>query len=358
VRSLWSDIVERKYYVTGGIGSGESSEGFGPDYSLRNNAYCESCSSCGEIFFQWKMNLTYHDASYADLYEETLYNALLGALDQQGSVFYYTNPLAENAFRSAWHSVPCCTGNIPRTLLQLPSWTYALGGADSLYVNLYAGGKVTVPSVAGTPVEMTQTTNYPWDGQVTIAVAPSHAQRFKLFLRAPRRDVSALYSASPAADGITAIKVNGHPVKFAVVNGYAEIARTWKRGDTVELELPMRVQRVLPSDKIAADSGRIALRYGPLMYNIEKVDQDIDGALDTTSALSPEWRPELLGGVVVIKGQFADGSPLLAVPYFARYNRNGAPPPPPPRPPVPPPGTPPVRRPPPPATAIVWMRKA
>ena len=83
VMSLWDNIVNRKYYVTGGVGSGETSEGFGPDYSLRHNAYCESCSSCGEIFFQHKLNLTYHDAKYADLYEETLYNALLG-LDRPG----------------------------------------------------------------------------------------------------------------------------------------------------------------------------------------------------------------------------------------------------------------------------------
>ena len=90
VKSLWDNIVHRKYYLTGGVGSGETSEGFGPDYSLRNNAYCEACSSCGEIFFQWKLHLAYHDAQYADLYEQTLYNALLGAMDLAGKNFYYT----------------------------------------------------------------------------------------------------------------------------------------------------------------------------------------------------------------------------------------------------------------------------
>ena len=75
VASLYDSIVNRKYYVTGGVGSGETSEGFGPDYSLRHNAYCESCSSCGEIFLQHKLNMTHHDAKHADLYEETLYNA-------------------------------------------------------------------------------------------------------------------------------------------------------------------------------------------------------------------------------------------------------------------------------------------
>ena len=125
VHSLWDNIVNRKYYVTGGVGSGETSEGFGPNYSLRNNAYCESCSSCGEIFFQWKMNLAYHDAKYADLYEETIYNALLGSLDLEGRNFYYNNPLDSNVPRYPWHICPCCVGNIPRTLLMLPTWMYA-----------------------------------------------------------------------------------------------------------------------------------------------------------------------------------------------------------------------------------------
>ena len=113
VMSLWDNLTNKKYYVTGGVGSGETSEGFGPNYSLRNASYCESCSSCGEIFFQWKMNLAYHDAKYVDLYEETMYNALLGSTDLEGKHFYYTNPLDANEPRTDWHVCPCCVGNIP-----------------------------------------------------------------------------------------------------------------------------------------------------------------------------------------------------------------------------------------------------
>ncbi len=132
VLSIWDNIVNRKYYVTGGVGSGETSEGFGPDYSLRQNAYCESCSSCGEIFFQWKLNLAYDDAKYADLYEETFYNALLGSLDLEGRNFYYDNPLDSNVPRYPWHTCPCCVGNIARTLLMLPTWMYAQGSRQPL----------------------------------------------------------------------------------------------------------------------------------------------------------------------------------------------------------------------------------
>jgi uncharacterized protein len=350
VKSLWNNIVHRKYYVTGGVGSGETSEGFGPDYSLRNNSYCEACSSCGEIFFQWKMNLAWHDAQYADLYEQTIYNGLLGALDLDGKTFYYTNPLAANAHRTPWHNCPCCVGNIARTLLMLPTWAYATD-ADGLYVNLFAGSVVTIDDVAGTNVEIAQTTDYPWKGKVTIAVKPSAPKRFAVRLRVPTRDVSSLYKASPKADGITSITVNGVGVKPAIAHGYATLTRTWKAGDTIELDLPMPVQRVYASEKLAADRGRVALRYGPLVYNIEQVDQDISNRLDPAAALKTEWRPDLLGGVVAVTGTFADGSPLLAVPNYARYNRN---PPPPPRAAAPPdPGAP--RPAPPPPASIVWI---
>ena len=149
VMSLWDNMVNRKYYVTGGIGSGETSEGFGPDYSLRHNAYCESCSSCGLIFFQHKLHLAYHDAKYVDLYEESLYNALLGSIDLAGENFYYQNPLDCNHARYDWHGCPCCVGNIPRTLLMLPTWTYSKSD-DGVWVNLFVGSTVTVEDVAGT----------------------------------------------------------------------------------------------------------------------------------------------------------------------------------------------------------------
>ncbi|MHC4628708.1 MAG: glycoside hydrolase family 127 protein, partial [Planctomycetota bacterium] len=182
VKSLWDNIVNRKYYVTGGVGSGETSEGFGPDYSLRHTAYCESCSSCGEIFFQHKLNMTYHDAKYADLYEDTLYNALLGSIDLEGRNFYYQNPLDSRRRRYDWHGCPCCVGNIPRTLLMLPTWTYVKSD-DGIYVNLFIGGTVAVEGVAGTNVEMVQATDYPWSGDVSITVNPQVQKRFSVRVR-------------------------------------------------------------------------------------------------------------------------------------------------------------------------------
>jgi len=351
VKSLWDNIVNKKYYVTGGIGSGETSEGFGPNYSLRNGAYCESCSSCGEIFFQWKLNLAYHDARYADLYEGTMYNALLGGLALDGTRFYYTNPLDANAPRTEWHVCPCCVGNIARTLLMLPTWTYAKS-ADGIYVNLFVGSTMTLENVGGTDVEMVQATEYPWNGKVQITVNPKTAKTLSIRVRMPDRDVSRLYRSTPEVKGIGAISVNGAVVKPTMERGYAVITRHWKAGDKIELSVPMQVQRVRASEQIAADRGKVALRYGPLMYNIEQADgQDISKPLAADSALTTEWKPGLLGGVVVIKGAFADGSPMTAIPNFTRTNRDPAPPPAPPLVA----GARPAPRP---ATSVVWIREA
>jgi DUF1680 family protein len=375
VKSLWDNIVHKKYYVTGGVGSGESSEGFGPNYSLRNNSYCETCSSCGEVFFQWKLHLAYHDAKYADLYEQTLYNALYGGLDLAGQTFYYTNPLDQNSQRTTWHSCPCCVGNLARTMLMLPQWTYSKS-ADGIYVNLFVGSRVMVPGVSGTDVEMVQTTEYPWAGKVSIAVSPAAPKAFTVRVRVPNRDVSSLYRTAPAANGLTALAVNGAAAKPVIVNGYAEITRTWKKGDTITLELPMVAQRVYASDKIVSivqsapvypNKDRVALRYGPLMYNIEQVDQDITKTLPPAATLATAWRGNLLGGVTVITSTFADGSPMTAIPNFARYNRN-PPAPPPPAPTPRPSPTPtsaatasPAPRPAPPAPpapqSIIWTRE-
>jgi DUF1680 family protein len=321
VMSLWDNMVNKKYYVTGGIGSGETSEGFGPNYSLRNNAYCESCSSCGLIFFQYKLNIAYHDAKYADLYEETMYNALLGATDLEGKNFYYTNPLIGGR-RTPWHACPCCVGNIPRTLLMIPTWTY-VKGKDSIYVNMFIGSTINVERVAGTDVQMVQKTDYPWDGKVTITVNPKQAKKFSVYVRVPDRKTSELYTGTPEVKGLKSFAVNGTAVTPKIENGYAVVTRDWKAGDKIELELPMEVQRIKSDEKIVTNKGLVALRYGPLIYNVERADQpDINLAI-SSKPLTTEWRGDLLEGVKVIKGTWADGSPLTAIPNYARNNRLG-----------------------------------
>jgi len=323
VMSLWDNLINKKYYVTGGIGSGETCEGFGENYSLRNEAYCEACSSCGEIFFQYKMNLAYHDAKFADLYEETIYNALLGATDLAGKNFYYDNPLVEDKTRYPWHVCPCCVGNIPRTLLMIPTWTYTKGD-DGIYVNLFIGSTIRVERVAGTEVEMVQKTDYPWSGKVAITVNPKSSKTFTVFVRVPNRTTSELYTPTPAVSGLKSLAVNGDKISPKIENGYAAITREWKAGDTINLELPMEIQVVKADEHIAADRGRVALRCGPLLYNVETADQPNLNLTPDTQSLTTEWRADLLGGVLTIKGKWSDGSPLLAIPNYARENRGQA----------------------------------
>ncbi len=321
VMSLWDNMVNKKYYLTGGIGSGETSEGFGPNYSLGNDAYCESCSSCGLIFFQHKMNLAYHDARYADLYEETLFNALLGSLDNEGKNFYYTNELSSAQSRYSWHVCPCCVGNIPRTLLMIPTWTY-VKGKDGIYVNMFIGSTIKVEKVAGTDIEMIQTTDYPWSGKVSITLNPAQSKEFTVYIRVPDRTTSVLYTPVPEVKGLKSLSLNGKPVKPEIVNGYAVIKRLWKRGDKIDLELPMEIQTITADEKIVADRGRVALRYGPLIFNVEKADQpDIEKYIGT-GPLSLEWNGDLLGGALTIKGKWDDGTSLTAIPNYLRNNRN------------------------------------
>jgi uncharacterized protein len=203
----------------------------------------------------------------------------------------------------------------------MPTWTYAKS-ADGVYVNLFVGSTITLENVAGTDVEMVQATDYPWSGKLALTVNPKTPKNFSVRIRVPNRTVSKLYRSTPDANGITSIAVNGQPVKPQIEKGYAVITRAWKAGDKVDVVLPMKVQRVRADERIADNNHKVALRYGPLIYNIEQVDQPIDKVLSPQSPLTTEWRGDLLGGVMVIKGKFADGSPMTAIPNYARTNRD------------------------------------
>jgi DUF1680 family protein len=256
--------------------------------------------------------------------EESLYNALLGSTDLAGDTFYYDNPLVGGR-RAPWHNCPCCVGNIPRTLLMIPTWTY-VKGTNGLYVNLFIGGTINVERVAGTDVQMVQKTDYPWSGDVSITVNPKASKEFTVYVRVPNRTTSDLYTPVPQVGGLKSLAVNGVKVEPKIQNGYAAITRAWKAGDKIDLSLPMEPQRVKASDKVAADQGRVALRFGPLIYNVEGADgQDVTQPLMADAPITAEWRPDLLQGVVTLKGKWADGSPMVAIPNYARNNRLTAP---------------------------------
>ncbi|MBN1652558.1 MAG: glycoside hydrolase family 127 protein [Deltaproteobacteria bacterium] len=323
--SIWDNLVNRKMYVNGCLGSLETNEGFAVDYELPNRSYCESCASCGMVFFQNAMTLARRQGSYADLAEMALYNTVMGSVDLAGDNFEYRNPIdAVNYPRYDWHPCPCCVSNVPRTLLEIARWTYAKSDA-SLYIDQFVGGTVDVGALAGAGVRVRQETDYPWSGDVSITVNPATPARFAVRIRVPDRSVSTIYSSTPEASGITSLSVNGAAVTPTIADGYASVCRTWTAGDTIDLQLPLAVQRVKAVSQVAADIGRVALQYGPLIYNIESVDSgDVANlVLSPSAALSAQWNGSLLGGVMTITGAFSNGAAMTAIPHYARMNRGG-----------------------------------
>jgi len=191
---------------------------------------------------------------------------------------------------------------------------------------MFVGSRINVGEVAGTGVEIVQKTEYPWNGSVSITVNPEEAKTFSVYVRIPDRATSKLYKNSPAVSGVKRFAVNGKEQKPVIAKGYAVVTREWKKGDQIDLELPMEPQRVVADSRIIADASLISLKYGPLVYNVEDADnKHVDGKI-SDAPLKAEWRPDLLGGVMVITGKWQDGSPMVAIPNFARMNRVGAPP--------------------------------
>jgi uncharacterized protein len=152
-------------------------------------------------------------------------------------------------------------------------------------------------------------------------VNPATATIFTVYVRVPNRQTSDLYTPVPAVSGLVSLAVNGRPVTPSIVKGYAVIRRTWKKGDRIDLELPMTIQKVTADSKITADSGRVALRYGPLMYNVETADQPDIAQRIGSGPLTLQWAANFLDGVMTINGSWADGSHLLAIPNYTRMNR-------------------------------------
>ena len=172
-------------------------------------------------------------------------------------------------------------------------------------------------------MEMVQKTDYPWSGEVSLEVRPAEPAAFAVKIRVPNRDTSKLYRHAPPCAGIESLTLNGRPAAYTLDKGYAVIRTEWKAGDTLQFTLPLPVQRVTAVPEIAATQGKVALRRGPLVYSLESIDQDLESSLDPTSELRTEWKEDLLDGVVVISGRFTNGSPLVAVPNYARLNRGG-----------------------------------
>jgi hypothetical protein len=335
---IWDDVVGRKMYLTGGVGTGQyDDEGFGDPYRLPNeSAYCESCAAIAHVLWQHRMNLLKAQAKYADVMELALYNGVLSGISISGDKFFYQNPLASKGGgrRSSWIGLSCCPTNLTRIIPQVGGLAYARGKRQ-VYVNLYVAGEASVRMDDGVTVKLAQQTDYPWDGRVRLTVTPDQASEFTLCLRIPgwalgRPVPSDLYRFADPEVPPVGLKVNGQTVDPSTsADGYVHLQRRWQAGDVVELDLPMPVRRVYAHERVEDGRGRVALMRGPIVYCLEAVDHP-DVALfrlvlPRETDLRAEHRAELLGGVTVLQGKaLADGQrpvALTAVPYYAWANR-------------------------------------
>ena len=183
---IWDNMAGKKLYITGGIGSRAEGEGFGPDYELNNmTAYCETCASIANVYWNYRMFLATGESKYYDVLERALYNGVISGVSLSGDKFFYDNPLESMGQheRQPWFGCACCPGNITRFMASVPYYMYATEG-DDIFVNLYIQGKADIKTDHNS-VQLTQTTAYPWDGNVTVTVNPDRKATFALRLRIP-----------------------------------------------------------------------------------------------------------------------------------------------------------------------------
>jgi DUF1680 family protein len=331
---LWTHLTTRRMYVMGGIGTSKSNEGFTSDYDLPNeSAYAETCAAIGLVFWAHRLLQLDCDRRYADILELALYNAVLSGVSLDGTHFFYDNPLASDGdhHRVEWFVCPCCPPNLARLLASLGEYVYAQSD-DELVVHLYMQGAGRF-AIGGQTVTLRQTTNYPWDGAVTIGLELNAPAEFGLRLRIPA------WCAAPR------LAINGEDVDLASVTekGYASIRRTWSSNDRIELRLPMPVEQVYANPHVKADVGSVALRRGPLVYCFEQVDQEapvFQTLLPEHANLEATFAPDTLGGVTRVHGSaialddagwegtlYRTARPALhsctiqAIPYYAWDNR-------------------------------------
>jgi DUF1680 family protein len=336
MEKTWQHMVERRMYITGGIGAVPGLEGFGNDYELDPEyAYAETCAALACLFWNWQLGLITGRARYSDLFEWQLYNAAAVGMGLSGQNYLYNNPLAcrGGITRRAWYSVPCCPSNLSRTWADLGKYIYSLDKSN-IWIHQYIGNRIKVQ--LGSQVDLQIESSLPWDGNIRIRVEPSTPTEFTLHLRipswAPREKVSQMIKVNNAPTQAT----NHSDVELIrselpdtqgyhpEISYFLPIQRVWSAGDIVQLTLDMPICLRQAHPKIKNHKGKVAVTRGPLVYCLESTDNpgvDIFSARLNTTSLVPENAPHLLGGITTLKGTAINGQPLTFIPYHLWANR-------------------------------------
>lgn len=338
-QKIWENTVNKKLYLTGGIGSAGEYEAFGADYELPNEqAYAETCAAVGNAFWNQRLFQYEGDGQYIDLLERIIYNGLLSGVGLSGDKFFYQNPLASKGKyeRSSWFEVACCPANAARFLATFPGYIYA-HSADEVFINLFVKSRANF-AFSQTELEIVQEGRYPWFGSIQIGINPKRVREFTVCLRIPgwaqnRPLPGDLYNYHDSQAGQVVVKLNRKPVPVAVDRGYLRLKRKWKMGDVIEVLFPLEIKRVVANEQVKEDRGKVAVERGPVVYCAEGQDNGgtaLNLALPDSSRLQAWYRSDLLGGVGVITGSglAVDGQGgesrkqnLFLIPYCVWANR-------------------------------------
>jgi uncharacterized protein len=344
MKNVWEDVVYRNMYITGGIGSSGGNEGFSIDYDLPNeNAYCETCASVGMVLWNQRMGMLTGESKYVDVLEKSLYNGALDGISLAGDKFFYGNTLASmgRSARRDWFGTACCPANIARLIESLGNYIYGVSN-NAIWVNLFVGSNTVVP-VGDAQVPIKMETNYPWDGQIKMTMAPKKKTSFGLRIRMPgwaQGDAvpGGLYNFREAGTsaGIT-ISLNGKPLQYKTEKGYLVVDREWNTNDELVMNIPMDIKRVTSRTEVKANIERVAIQRGPIIYCVEAVDNEgraVNIVLSKKAVLSTIPQTILTEKVVSIQadatvlGISADGEnvqakkmKITAVPYYTWSNR-------------------------------------
>ena len=343
MRTVWEDVVYRNMYITGGIGSAGSNEGFTVDYDLPNEqAYCETCASVGMVFWNQRMNSLTGESEYIDVLERSLYNGALDGLSISGDHFFYGNPLASSGknARREWFGTACCPANIARLVVSLGNYVYAKSGTG-IWVNLFVGSNTDIQLDKGN-VPIKVETNYPWEGKIAITVSPAKKINYAMHIRIPGwvqgiAVPGGLYHFADNDSNTFTLLINGKLAVYKMDKGYAVIEREWKKNDLIELQLPMDIRRVAARDELKYDNDRVALQRGPLVYCVEGADNNGKAwnmVLQDNTAISTGHENILTEPVITLEAEVpvvevsSDGSTvntttkkISAIPYYAWCNR-------------------------------------
>lgn len=294
---LWNDLTSRKMYITGGVGARAGNESFGDPYELPSEqAYAETCAAVANIMWNFRMLAITGDARYADVLERSLYNGANSGMSLSGNLYCYRNPLASSGdrLRNPWYDTTCCPPNLERLFESLPGYFFATG-RNGLYVNLYHSADLDWHLEDKTGLKLSERTGYPWSGDVKISVEPAKSVDFTLYLRWPAWASSA------------EVQINGQlfPVDPKLRGAYIPLSRTWSRGDTVALNLPLQTIPMMSNPRVSDTYGKVAVQRGPLVYALEQIDQAglslADLSIKVSGPSTSELKKDLLGGITTLK---------------------------------------------------------